>query len=288
MVDPVETVGAISDESPPPEGSFEPKVIRGWADGMKARMDNVNALAVVATFLAAVQAQLISFTYLSNSTDLQKAVNTISFLGLSFDIIGTATGLISALTMQPDQLRLNQAVFEATTAHAEWRSFSRELEQIAILDKGPGRSVPQHLQEELARKQRDRWERQHFLELRKMKWIEEDRGRTREVEYVRRALVVGNIKGMAPLCLMGMGIVCFFASLIAFTVDTQPTVVWAVLVASVCGGCLILPVDAFLHSRTMGKLHRRLNSEPEEGEEKTEEDEKKEEKKAELESVKTE
>jgi len=248
-VDSGEKQGPLFDGTPPPESSIDPKIIRGWADGMKARMDNVNALAVVATFLAAVQAQIISLTYEQNGSSLQQAVNAMSFLGLSFDIIGTAMGLISALTMQPDQQRLNQAVFEATAAHAEWRTFTRELEQIAYLDKGTGRSIPQNMMEETMRKQRDRSERRHLLEICRTKWIAEDEGRCAEIEDIRRVVVVGNVKGIAPLFLMALGIVSFFVSLLGFVIDTQPRVVWITTVVAVCGGGLILPVDALLHSR---------------------------------------
>lgn len=243
---------------------------------LSARMDNVNALAVVATFLAAVQAQLISFTYESNSSSLQRATNAISFLvslslflcvlslniivlqGLSFDIIGTAMGLISALTMQPDQQHLNQAVFDTTQAYAEWTAISRELDQIAQQESlNSGRSIPQHLMNDHVRQQRERMVARHLLETRKKSWLEEDAGRAEELEELRKGIVVGNIKGLAPQVFMAFGIVCFFLALLSFVGETQPRVVWVPTLVAVVFGASILPIDALLHSRrTRAKMAR--------------------------------
>lgn len=169
-------------------------------------------------------------------------------------------GLVSALTMQPDQQHLNQAAFDATQAYEEWSAISRELEQLTQQDNiNSGRSIPQHLMSEHVRQQRERMIARHLLETRKKTWLEENVGRATEVEELRKGVVVGNIKGFAPVVLMAFGIVCFFLALLGFVAETQPKVVWVPTLVAVILGAMILPVDALLHSRrTRAKVGRLL------------------------------
>lgn len=222
----------------------------------------ISRIILKATFLAAVQAQLIAFTYQNNSTRIQRATNAISFLGLSFDVIGTAIGLLSALTMQPDQQRLNQALFASSEAYAEWVAIARELAELELQEKlGSGRSVPLHLMQERMAQQRQYLERTVVLNERKKNWIKQDEARTEELEDLSRALVVGNIKGLAPLALMALGIICFFVGLLCFVIDTQPPVVWGTTLGSVILGASVIPVDAILHSkRTRAKFAKPIKA----------------------------
>lgn len=192
---------------------------------------------------------MISFTYQNNSTPAQRAVNALSFLGLSFDVIGTAVGLFSALTMQPDQQRLSQALYESSEAYAEWVAISRELAELEQHDKmNSGRSIPQHMMQQRMAEQRHFLQRSAILRERQKKWIQEDEVRTEELEELKRALIIGNIKGLAPLVLMALGIVCFFIALLCFLIDTQPPVVWGTTLGAILVGASVLPVDALLHS----------------------------------------
>lgn len=194
---------------------------------------------------------MISFTYQDNSTSLQRTVNTVSFLGLSFDVVGTAVGLFSALTMAPDQQRLNQELFASSEAYAEWVVIARELAELEMQEEmNSGRSIPSHFMQERMAQQRHYLQRTAILRERKKTWIKQDERRTLELEDVRRALVVGNIKGLAPLVLMALGIFCFFIALLCFVIDTQPAVVWGPTLAAVLLGASVLPVDALLHSNS--------------------------------------
>jgi len=48
-------------------------------ESVKSMQDNLNALALIATFIAAVQAQVITYSIQSNSKNLQVAINTFFF-----------------------------------------------------------------------------------------------------------------------------------------------------------------------------------------------------------------
>ncbi|KAF8305115.1 hypothetical protein DL93DRAFT_2172776, partial [Clavulina sp. PMI_390] len=236
----------VTDESvePPPETSISPRIIRGWADGMQARMANLNALAVIATFLAAVQAQIIGYTYELNGSVLQKTINTMAFLGLAFDIIGTAVGLFSAITMQPHQTRLNQELFASSEAYSEWVAIARELAELELEDKmNSGRSIPAHFMQERLAQQRRYMQRTTILKERQKTWLRDDEARTEELEHIRELLIVGNIKGLLPLILMALGITCFFIGLVCFLVDTQPPIVWGTTMAAILIGASALPID---------------------------------------------
>ncbi|KAJ7792233.1 hypothetical protein B0H14DRAFT_171784 [Mycena olivaceomarginata] len=61
--------------------------------------DNIGALtaeATVATFLAAVQAQLIALSYQDNSTRLKVATNALGFSGLLLDVITACLALLAS------------------------------------------------------------------------------------------------------------------------------------------------------------------------------------------------
>jgi hypothetical protein len=53
-----------------------------------------------ATFIAAVQAQVITYSYQSNSTNLEVAINAIFFTGLFLDIVGGCMAYIVAVQLQ--------------------------------------------------------------------------------------------------------------------------------------------------------------------------------------------
>ena len=53
-----------------------------------------------ATFIAAVQAQVITYAYQSNSTNLEVAINAIFFTGLFLDIVGGCMAYIVAVQLQ--------------------------------------------------------------------------------------------------------------------------------------------------------------------------------------------
>lgn len=61
---------------------------------------NLSSLAIVATFLAGVQAQTISLSLADNATNLQVAANALSFAGLFLDVLGGTVAIVGAVQLQ--------------------------------------------------------------------------------------------------------------------------------------------------------------------------------------------
>ncbi|KAJ7134366.1 hypothetical protein C8R44DRAFT_729820 [Mycena epipterygia] len=69
-------------------------------DSLKLMNDNLNSLAIIATFLAAVQAQAISFSLNNNNTNLQITANALFFAGLFADVLSGSIGIVGAVQLQ--------------------------------------------------------------------------------------------------------------------------------------------------------------------------------------------
>ncbi|KAF8904758.1 hypothetical protein CPB84DRAFT_655149 [Gymnopilus junonius] len=69
-------------------------------DTVKSLQEDLNALALIATFLAAVQAQVVSYSFDSNSSKLDVAVNALFFAGLLLDILGGCVAYVVAIQLQ--------------------------------------------------------------------------------------------------------------------------------------------------------------------------------------------
>lgn len=65
----------------------------------QTRSQHIGSLSAVSAFLAAVQAQFISFTYQKNDKPLQKAANVCFFLGVSLNVIGATTSLMATSSL---------------------------------------------------------------------------------------------------------------------------------------------------------------------------------------------
>ncbi|KAF8498865.1 hypothetical protein JB92DRAFT_3146466 [Gautieria morchelliformis] len=61
--------------------------------------ESINSLIVMTSesFISGVKAQLIAFTYQSNHTVLRITTNIFLFVGMTLDVIGAATGVVSAI-----------------------------------------------------------------------------------------------------------------------------------------------------------------------------------------------
>jgi len=70
------------------------------AESMKSLQDNVNTLAIMATFLAGVQAQVNTYSIGTNSTGSEVAVNVIFFIGLFLDIFSACTAYAVSVELQ--------------------------------------------------------------------------------------------------------------------------------------------------------------------------------------------
>ncbi|KAJ7909191.1 hypothetical protein B0H13DRAFT_2014874 [Mycena leptocephala] len=69
-------------------------------DSLQLLITNLSSLAIIATFLAAVQAQVIGFSLDKNDTHLQKACNALFFAGLFIDILSGTIAIVGAVQLQ--------------------------------------------------------------------------------------------------------------------------------------------------------------------------------------------
>ncbi|KAJ6514555.1 hypothetical protein DFH09DRAFT_258293 [Mycena vulgaris] len=69
---------------------------------------NLNSLVIIATFLAGVQAQAISFSIDNNSTNLQTAANALFFAGLFVDVLAGTIGIVGSVNLQRTCMLLEQ------------------------------------------------------------------------------------------------------------------------------------------------------------------------------------
>jgi zinc transporter ZupT len=67
-----------------------------------------------AAFIAGVQSQIISFTMNLPQSSMGKATNSIAFVGLLLDVIGTFLGVIHAIVLQR-RIKENTSLLNAMT-----------------------------------------------------------------------------------------------------------------------------------------------------------------------------
>ncbi|KAF7302066.1 hypothetical protein MIND_00773300 [Mycena indigotica] len=72
------------------------------------RMEPLSALAVIAIFLAGVQAQSISFSLAQTSTKLEITTNVFAFAGLFLDVLGGSCALVGFIQLQHTQTLLKE------------------------------------------------------------------------------------------------------------------------------------------------------------------------------------
>ncbi|KAJ7189280.1 hypothetical protein C8R46DRAFT_1056999 [Mycena filopes] len=69
-------------------------------ESIKSMNDNLNSLAIIATFLAAVQAQVLTASMNQNGTNLQIATNALLFGGLFINALSGTIGIMGANQLQ--------------------------------------------------------------------------------------------------------------------------------------------------------------------------------------------
>ncbi|KAJ7767367.1 hypothetical protein B0H14DRAFT_3165170 [Mycena olivaceomarginata] len=214
---------------------LESVVTQAAQDWENAR-DNVGALtaeATVATFLAAVQAQLIALSYQDNSTRLKVATNALGFAGLLLDVITACLALLASSILQRHIAIVEKQLTAIETATAEQLKdltlpslglpYALDIRR-RISDKTAAR-LPELQRPRPSAEEGDnapqlinsRTEipRSHGPDIRII---------TESLAQIRNALSIGDSASAAIL----YGVVCFFASVLCLAVASQPPAVWIV------------------------------------------------------------
>ena len=146
-----------------------------------------------ATFLAAIQAQFLSFTIDNTANHAeaptsQKVINAFSYAGVLLDVLGACSALTSALALRPDGVKISQVI--------DRYSRCRRL--------NPSGLSPQEVRY----------------------WRMEVDESGRELRTICKGLVKSSLKGQLCTFCMEMGVLFFVVSLMTLVSSTQPKFVW--------------------------------------------------------------
>jgi hypothetical protein len=206
---------------------------------------------IQATFLAAVQAQLLGYSYQNNATNIEVAINLFGFVGLALDVLGAAAGLTTHIsTREADyetlkglrdlrweleaKLREKESQFP-TRCHSRLASIStipvlsRSMSNDATVRRdSPPQGMPTELHKEcqiLRKRLQD----------------------TRKRLFLNMLLALKNdFHRLICMELMKFGIESFFVSLVLFVSHTQPKLVWIGVVVVIAIGTLASPLGKAL------------------------------------------
>ncbi|KAF8520022.1 hypothetical protein BU17DRAFT_65666 [Hysterangium stoloniferum] len=193
----------------------------------RGRFQHVGSLSSVisqvpqqAAFLAAVNAQFVSFTFQKSDTPIQKAANATFVLGVAFNVMGAASSLGAASSMPSissidEEFKAYQGAIEA-------------LERMVInVDSSQDIDVTKLPSEQLRL-----WKREHYRNVRFMRITS---------KHIRR----WNRQSAIYTLVMQLGIACFWLGLLFFLIDTQNIEIWlTVLLIAVVAYILIFGVEA--------------------------------------------
>ncbi|KAJ7731630.1 hypothetical protein B0H16DRAFT_1583243 [Mycena metata] len=99
---------------------------------------NLNSLAIIATFLAAVQAQVLSSSLDKDDTNLQIATNALLFGGVFVNVLSGTIAIVGAIQLQRTHGLLKQRESSLTTLrdglkNADRSSKEREHDEVALV-----------------------------------------------------------------------------------------------------------------------------------------------------------
>ena len=206
-----------------------------------------------ATFLAAVQAQIIAISYTNNSSPIGVATNAFGFMGIMFDVIAALLALLSSTVMQTRVSVIDRIL--SNTAKLNHDQLAAFLDRLAAfpgsMSSGSGRdkifvrSMLRDIAQPLFKllKRLDVAGRQTVEgEYENLSAIDFDSyaSGSQVVEYcseIDSIRVVGDAAGASML----FGILSFMASVVCLAIATQPVTVWACTVMA-CSCVFFLPL----------------------------------------------
>ncbi|KAJ6521674.1 hypothetical protein DFH09DRAFT_1331091 [Mycena vulgaris] len=237
------------------------------SDSLQLMNTNLNSLAIIATFLAAVQAQAISFSLDRDKTRIQTASNALFFAGLFIDVVGGTIAIVGSVQLQrtygllrqresslaglKDALKilsatpeaqdplalvhhlhyLERVIFPLLHSPRLWNSLSQPLRQSADL-------VEQVLKE---------YQFEDHLRISFAYALSDYRHTTNRLASSRFRTSLGFAASLTVPPLVIAGLCCFMAGALCLVLDSQPVGVWATS-CGVLGGTfiLLLTVLAFI------------------------------------------
>ena len=110
----------------------------------------------------------------------------------------------------------------------------------------PGRNVSltPEAHKTLMHQTRERQQRKQVLLGQQAAWQEAENKRVEDLDKLRAES--SSAKGIAPLVMMSLGVLCFFVALLGFVVSSQPRNVWIPTLVVVLGSLCVLPLEVVM------------------------------------------
>ncbi|KAF9456983.1 hypothetical protein BDZ94DRAFT_292217 [Collybia nuda] len=204
---------------------------------IKAQIGGLKAEATIATFLAAVQSQIVALSYENNSSAIEVVTNALGFAGVLFSVVAACLALLASTITQ--------------------RHIHIVESQLSIIDDLPIESIETVIGQIMALGPLSQFTylgvfRRAMLKCearlaaaRPRQDIEAYRIHAdfdvgmiiASCEHIQGVTYIGDAAGTAML----LGIICFLASILCLAISTQPPAVWIVS-AVACSSIIILPM----------------------------------------------
>ncbi|KAK7013657.1 hypothetical protein R3P38DRAFT_2720401 [Favolaschia claudopus] len=197
-------------------------------DDIKSESTSLLSNAAIATFLAAVQSQIIALSYQDNASHVAVACNVLGFAGVLFDVSSACFALGASTTLQRYTTIIDNEINAIDDASPR---------QLAQMDLAPVHGDAYGVS--------DIWLRIHKKVEMRMRILrnEQNPSQGHETSIVDRGQPLlrasqeswKEVQGALAVAtaasnLMILGVLCFFGSIICLAVATQPRAVWIVSV----------------------------------------------------------
>ncbi|KAK6995895.1 hypothetical protein R3P38DRAFT_2800225 [Favolaschia claudopus] len=217
--------------------------------------------ATMATFLAAVQSQIIALSYQDNTSRIAVAANALGFAGVLLDVSSARMALNASAALQRHTTFIdNQLRAIDDASHRQLTQFDSELAALHQAYDVYGLSSRIHKRLEAARMRILRNERQSHPS-RPDDDVENAPvadnlnnsnipllgGLSGALKSVQLAVAMGNAAGN----LMVLGILSFFGSVICLAASTQPRAVWIVSIMVIASVGLVSAASALLAGKRL-------------------------------------
>lgn len=205
-----------------------------------------------ATFIAAVQAQVISYAYQSNSTNLEVTINAIFFTGLFLDIVGGCMAYIVAVQLQHIYallLRRTTSVSQIVNALDQYTPPpGANPSMLKAVAKLPSVSIhilflefvflhalthPSAWESSLTKMQTSQYEIDHIISsldrrlyARANVHLQEYQRTTKELDKSRAAVSIANSAIATLRMIVLIGVACCVVGGLCYVKNAQPTGVW--------------------------------------------------------------
>jgi hypothetical protein len=230
--------------------------IKAWINNLKSEATIVRTFYALsrfswkivhqATFLAAVQAQIIAISYTNNSSPTSVATNAFGFMGIMFDVIAALLALLSSTVMQTrvsviDRILSNTAKLNNDQLAAFLGSMLNGSGRHTRFVRAMLLDIIQPLMKRLvvAGRQIAGGENENLSGIDADDFDPNTNG-SQVVKYcseIDSIRVLGDAAGASML----FGILSFMASIVCLAIATQPVTVWACMVMA-CSCVFFLPL----------------------------------------------